>query len=209
MTQWFDISQAGSISSHHWLAAEIIVADTPHRASSRPLLQQIHWLPVEARIMYKLSTLTYRIFNGTATQYLTELCQLCSDDRLRSSSHQDYVVPPTYKRLADSSFSVAGPTAWNSLPVEFRRTSTYSSFCSRLKTFYFLSFVPSDISIYPLYFSSAYFIVRRPWTSDEGRHSNRLIIIIIIIFINGKTSQPNLSSAFLQKALLQTPDTLK
>ena len=44
-----------------------------------------HWLPVEARITYKLCTLMYRIFNGTAPQYLAELCQLCSDDRLRSS----------------------------------------------------------------------------------------------------------------------------
>jgi len=49
-------------------------------------------------------------------------------------------VPRTYKCLADSSFSVAGPTAWNSLPVDFRRTSTYSSFCGRLKTFLFSKF---------------------------------------------------------------------
>jgi len=114
-----------------------LVADAPRRASSRPLLHQLHWLPVEARITYKLCTLMYRIFNGTAPQYLAELCQLCSDDRLRSSSHQDYVVPRTYKRLADSSFSVAGLTAWNSLLVEFRRTCTYSSFCSHLNTFLF------------------------------------------------------------------------
>ena len=60
------------------------------------------------------------------------------------------------------SFSVAGSTAWNSLPVEFRRTSTYSSFCSRLKTFYFLSFIASDIVFYSLHFSLANFIVRRP-----------------------------------------------
>jgi len=103
-----------------------LVADVPCRASSRPLHHQLHWVPVEARITYKLCTLMYRIFNGTAPQYLVELCQLSSDDRLRSSLHQDYFVPRTYKRLADSSFSVAGPTAWNSLPVEFRRTSTYS-----------------------------------------------------------------------------------
>ena len=114
-----------------------LVADAPRRASSRPLLHQLHWLPVKARITYKLCTLMCRIFNGTAPQYLAELC---SDDRLRSSSHQDYIVPQTYKRLADSSFSVAGPTAWNSLPVEFRRTYTYSSFYSRLRTFLFSKF---------------------------------------------------------------------
>ena len=80
------------------------------------------------------------VFNGTAPQYLTEVCQVCSDYRLQSALRQDYVVPKTYKRLADSSFSVAGPTAWNSLAVERRCTSTYSSFCSHLKTFLFSKF---------------------------------------------------------------------
>jgi len=57
-----------------------------------------------------------------------------------SRRYSDNVVPRTYKRLADSSFSVAGPTAWNSLPVEFRRRSTYRAFCSRLKIFLFSKF---------------------------------------------------------------------
>jgi len=39
-----------------------------------------------------------------------------------------------------SSFSVAGPTAWNSLPVEFRHKFTYSLFCSHRKTFLFSKF---------------------------------------------------------------------
>ena len=38
------------------------------------LLQQLHWLPVEDRITYKLCTSMYRVFNGTAPQYLAELC---------------------------------------------------------------------------------------------------------------------------------------
>ena len=33
-----------------------------------------------------------------------------------------------------SSFSVAGPTVWNSLPAELRCSSTYSSICNHLKT---------------------------------------------------------------------------
>ena len=81
-----------------------------------------------------------RVLNGTVPQYLAELCQVCSDDRLRSALRQDCIVPRTYKRLADSSFSVVGPTAWNSLPAELRCTSTYSSFCSHLKTFLLVLF---------------------------------------------------------------------
>jgi len=42
----------------------------------------------------------YRVFNGTVPQYVAEL-----------TVRRDYVVPRTYKRLADSSCSVARPTA--------------------------------------------------------------------------------------------------
>jgi len=87
-----------------------LVADA-RCASTRLFLQQLHWLPVEARIMYKVCTLTYCGFNGRAPQYLAGLCQVCSDDRLQAALRQDYVVPRTYTGLADSSFSVAGPTA--------------------------------------------------------------------------------------------------
>ena len=76
--------------------ANILVADAPRRASSRPLLQQLHWLPVEARITYKLCTLMYRVFNGIYSAALAELRQVCSDDRLRSALRQDYVVPRTF-----------------------------------------------------------------------------------------------------------------
>jgi len=72
-----------------------LVADAPCRMSSRPLLQQLHWLPVEARMTYKRCTLMCRIFNCTAPQYLVELRQVCSYNRLRSALHQDYIVPRT------------------------------------------------------------------------------------------------------------------
>ena len=68
-----------------------LIADAPRRASSRPLLHQLHWLPVEARTTYKLCTLMCRVFNGTAPQYLTELYQVCSDDRLRAALRQNYL----------------------------------------------------------------------------------------------------------------------
>jgi len=40
----------------------------------------------------------------------------------------------------------------------------------------FLSFIPSDIAFYSLYFSLAYFIVRRPWKSDGGAIANDWLI---------------------------------
>ena len=61
----------------------------------------------------------------------------CSDTRLRSSSRGDFCIPQTNLRLSDKAFSVAGPRAWNSLPVSVRLTATKSTFFKHLKTHLF------------------------------------------------------------------------
>jgi len=38
-----------------------LVADASRDTSSRTLLQQLHWLPAEARITYKLCTVMYLV----------------------------------------------------------------------------------------------------------------------------------------------------
>eukprot|EP00057_Strongylocentrotus_purpuratus_P002063 XP_003723768.1 PREDICTED: RNA-directed DNA polymerase from mobile element jockey-like [Strongylocentrotus purpuratus] len=38
-----------------------------------PFLQQLHWLPVEKRITYKILTITYKCLNNSAPNYLTKL----------------------------------------------------------------------------------------------------------------------------------------
>ena len=89
------------------------VLNVPPRTPSLPLLQQLHWLPIEARISYKLCSLMYRVTHGTAPLYIVELCQPCSDTRLRSALRSDYNVPRTNRRFTNSSFSISAPTVWN------------------------------------------------------------------------------------------------
>ena len=45
-------------------AARLVLNALP-RAPSLPLLQQLHWLPIEARVQYKLCSLMYRVTHGT------------------------------------------------------------------------------------------------------------------------------------------------
>jgi len=40
-------------------------------------------------------------------------------------------------RLADSSFTIAGPAAWNALPASVQNTDSHAAFCRRLKTYLF------------------------------------------------------------------------
>ena len=41
-----------------------------------PHLASLHWLPIDSRIQYKLSSLCYNCLNSTAPDYLTELLRI-------------------------------------------------------------------------------------------------------------------------------------
>ena len=75
-------------------------------------LKKLHWLPIRARIDYKLLTLVYKCLQGNALEYLKEL--LVEDkprrDGLWSNCKYKYLHVPmtTRKMLADRSFSVKG-----------------------------------------------------------------------------------------------------
>ena len=61
-------------------------------------------------------------YHRTAPGYLANLCSRCDDHRLPSSAHGDFITRQTRTRLADSSFTIAGPAAWNTLPASVRNT---------------------------------------------------------------------------------------
>jgi len=102
---------------------------------------QLYWLDVPDRVLFKLAATVHQCLNGRAPPYLSEHCIPVSsaDTRrhLRSSSRHLLAVPRfrlnTYGHRA---FSVAGQMAWNSLP-DFIRDPTSSIDCFRrlLKTY--------------------------------------------------------------------------
>ena len=107
-----------------------------------PALYKLHWLPISERINFKLCILVHHAINRRAPSYLAELIPSVADipDRatLRSVVKQGLFVPR--KRLVSSerAFSVAGPKAWNKLPVDIIRLTTDSTlFKKKLKTFWF------------------------------------------------------------------------
>ena len=113
------------------------------RGLGQILHDQLHWLDVPDRILFKLAVTVHQCLNGRAPPYLSEHCILVSsaDTRrhLRSTNRHLLAVPRfrlnTYGRRA---FSVVGSTAWNSLP-DFIRDPTSSTDCFRrlLKTHLF------------------------------------------------------------------------
>ena len=119
-------------------AARILIGANK-RQHITPVLRDLHWLPVDYRVRYKLLLLTHKALNGTAPQYLRDLLSAHTTGRsLRSSEQNLLSVPRTnLTRYGDRAFSVAAPTLWNVLPCNLRNTKSLAAFKRDLKTYLF------------------------------------------------------------------------
>lgn len=116
------------------------VLQAPRRSHVGSLLQELHWLPVEQRITYKLAVLTYKTRQTSVPRYLSQHVTACSSTRsLRSSSAPLLHVPFRRTTFGKRSFSSAAPSVWNSLPPSVLNSLTLTLFKSRLKTYLFSS----------------------------------------------------------------------
>ena len=122
-------------------AARLIFQESKY-CHVRPLLYNLHWLPVKFRIDFKILLLTYKAINGLAPFYLQELISLkeACKYKLRSDCDGLLLNPVKFKTLTtlgDRSFAAAAPQLWNSLPYSIRSSPSVASFKKTLKTFLF------------------------------------------------------------------------
>ena len=106
-----------------------------------PLLIELHWLPVEQRIIFKILLFTFKVVNGLAPSYLSELLEAYIPRRMLRSSTQMLLHEPKFnlKTYGSRAFSVCEPRLWNSLPLEIRRCDCIDTFKKKLKTHLFKS----------------------------------------------------------------------
>ena len=109
--------------------------------SSTEALQTLHWLPVKERIVFKILCLVFKCLHNMAPVYLASLLKVRSSGRTTRTSSSDHLtldVPFTkMKTFAARSFSVYGPSSWNSLPLHVRAIDNLPSFKKELKTILF------------------------------------------------------------------------
>ena len=106
----------------------------------KPLLQSLHWLPITARIEYKIASLCHSFFSNTAPSYLSALLSVYVPSRdLRSSTDVRILRIPHVKTktFGHRSFYYAAPSVWNSLPRDIRYIESTSAFKTALKTHLF------------------------------------------------------------------------
>ena len=109
-----------------------------------PLLFQLHWLPVNERIHFKILLYVYKCLNGLGPAYLTSCLTLYTPARegLRSSSDVTRLVvhrihSRTLKSASSKTFYHSAPRLWNALPSSIRCAGTVSSFKKSLKSHLF------------------------------------------------------------------------
>jgi len=118
-------------------AARIVMNLRPYDHVT-PALMELHWLPIQYRVSFKLCSLTHSGLHGNSPEYLRNLLRPVADvaarASLRSASVGDLVVPSTRLRMSERAFSVAGPKLWNSLPSNLKLITDRSRFRQCLKT---------------------------------------------------------------------------
>ena len=107
-----------------------------------PVLCELHWLPIQYRIIFKILLLVYKALNGISPSYLAQKLHYCSHTRsMRSVSNELLMQPRSYtKTYGDRAFAVHAPREWNLIPYEIRKSNNISSFKRSLKTYLFSKF---------------------------------------------------------------------
>ena len=92
--------------------------------SATEALYTLHWLPIRARIEYKVICICHQCIHGNAPEYLKCLLQKVIIPRsLRNSSKRDMdlIIPFNRRKTsADRSLRTFGPRVWNPLPYEIK-----------------------------------------------------------------------------------------
>jgi len=121
-------------------AAARVIMNLSLRDHVKPALKQLHWLPVEQRIIYKLCLFMHYIRIGQAPKYLSDCVSTVSAPsgryRLRSTGSAAYVLPRTRTKFGECGF-YSGPAASNTLPSDLHDITDTSTFRKRLKNVLF------------------------------------------------------------------------
>ena len=109
----------------------MLVHQASFQTSATALRQQLHWLPIRQRIMYKLATLTFK----ATPLYLHEQLRDHQVARaLRSATALLFYRPFVSTVFASQAFYYSVPQVWNCLGTSTRSGNTFSSFRCCLKS---------------------------------------------------------------------------
>lgn len=115
-----------------------MVMRVPLKEHITPVLEQLHWLPVQCRITYKVLLTVFKCLHDLAPSYLSQLLVTRQrDSRLRASGVSTLHQPLNKKSVGEQAFGVSAPRLWNALPAGIRSLDNLAAFKRALKTHLF------------------------------------------------------------------------
>jgi hypothetical protein len=125
-------------------AAARLITNTRKFDHITPVLRdQLHWLPIRQRIIFKIATFVRNSLHGRGPIYLSRSCipisVIGARAHLRSAARGHLATPRTRtRRFGPRSFRVSGPAVWNSLPEDIANPElSLEHFKTGLKTHLF------------------------------------------------------------------------
>ena len=120
-----------------------LIFNLPRRAPTTSSLIELHWLPLKARIEFKICLITFKALKFNQPSYIRELLSFSSHEStlgLRSANDPYRLHEPRAigeRGFANRSFSYIAPRLYNKLPITVKLTHSLNTFESHLKVFLF------------------------------------------------------------------------
>ena len=106
-----------------------------------PALIELHWLPIKARIEYKICLLVFKAQLSHQPAYIKECLhpfELETNIIVRHASDEHRLQEPReYSKMSERAFSNCAPRLYNKLPTELKRVTNATLFKKKLKTHIF------------------------------------------------------------------------
>ena len=101
--------------------------------------KNLHWLPVKARIEYKILTYVYQSQQEKTPKYLQALVKTKHQDRNLRSNNKNLLINPdiNLSTYGNRAFQKSAPELWNPLPEDIKLVTSVPTFKKRLKTHLF------------------------------------------------------------------------
>ena len=95
-----------------------------NRPELSTILHELHWLPVQSRIAFKLATITYKILTTAQPNYICTLLKYYTAHHTLHSANQHLEQPwDISTELSNRSFSYLAPRIWNNLRLKIKTFS--------------------------------------------------------------------------------------
>ena len=104
----------------------------------KPVLVQLHWLPIRARVTFNIAILVFKIRRTYQPCYLSNMIEECKMQRTLRFSFQLLLYEPTFRTATGRrTWRYVDAKTWNRLPETRKKRDIIGSFKRQMKTMLF------------------------------------------------------------------------